>query len=140
MPDYNKGKIYTIRCHDDQTLIYVGSTTQLISQRWTDHKKNSQNPNTKDYNMKVYKTMRERGIDNFYIELYEDFPCQNRAQLGKREGEIIREIGTLNKEIAGRTNKEYYKENKEKKKEYYKENQKQILEQHKEYYKYNKDI
>ena len=54
--------------------------------------------------------MREKGTDNFYIELYEDFPCQNRAQLGKREGEIIREIGTLNKQITCRTRAEYNNE------------------------------
>ena len=38
MPDYKNGKIYTIRCRDDESLVYVGSTTQQISQRWQDHK------------------------------------------------------------------------------------------------------
>jgi hypothetical protein len=31
--------------------------------------------------------------DNWYIELYEVCPCENREQLCKREGEIIRLIG-----------------------------------------------
>jgi predicted GIY-YIG superfamily endonuclease len=39
MPNYSKGKIYTIRCRHDASLIYVGSSTQTLSQRWTDHKK-----------------------------------------------------------------------------------------------------
>ena len=121
MPDYNKGKIYTIRCYDDPTLIYVGSTTQTISQRWNDHKKNAQNPNKRDYSMKVYETMRERGLNKFYIELYEEVPCTNREQLGKREGEIIREIGSLNKQITGRTIYEYNQVNKEHKREYMKD-------------------
>ena len=31
MPDkYKNGKIYTIRCKKDDTLIYVGSTTQPL--------------------------------------------------------------------------------------------------------------
>ena len=145
MPDYQKGKIYTIRCNIDQNLIYVGSTTQTISQRWTDHKKNSQNPNTRDYNMKVYQAMREKGIDNFYVELYEDYPCENRAQLGKREGELIREIGTLNKQITGRTVVEYTNEleNKVHKQEYMKEyhikNREKRAEYNKEYRMKNYD-
>jgi hypothetical protein len=52
-----------------------------------------------------------------------NFPCENKEQLNKREGEIIREIGTLNKKIAGRTQKEYIEDNKDKIKEYKKEYQ-----------------
>jgi hypothetical protein len=59
--------------------------------------------------------MREIGFDSFYIELYENFNCDNIEQLLKREGEVIREIGNLNKIISGRTTKEY-------KKQYYNEN------------------
>jgi len=47
--------------------------------------------------------MRETNINDWYIELYEDFPTERKEQLNKREGVIIREIGTLNKNIAGRT-------------------------------------
>jgi len=53
-------------------------------------------------------------------------PCNNKEILLKREGEIIREIGTLNKEISGRTREEYEKDNTEKlrlqNKLYYKDN------------------
>jgi hypothetical protein len=42
----------------------------------------------------------------WYIELYE-----NKEQLCRREVEIIRLMGTLNSEIAGRTRKEWGKEN-----------------------------
>ncbi len=118
MPDYKNTKIYTIRWRDDTSLIYVGSTTQKLSQRWTDHKKNAKNPNQHDYTMKVYQTMRDKGHDNFYIELYEDFSCDNKEQVAKREGEIIRLIGTLNKQIAGRTLNQYKEETREYKNEY----------------------
>jgi hypothetical protein len=53
---------------------------------------------------------------DWYIEKWK-FPCENKEQLNKREGEIIREIGTVNEYIAGRTLKEYYEDNKEKRKE-----------------------
>jgi hypothetical protein len=39
--------------------------------------------------------------------LYEDFPCERREQLLKREGENIREKGTLNQVVAGRAIEEY---------------------------------
>jgi len=48
--------------------------------------------------------------NDWYIELY--YPCENKEQLNKREGEIIREIGTVNKTVTGRTHKEYYETNK----------------------------
>ena len=38
MPDYKQGKIYTIRCKTDDTLIYVGCTTQSLCERMTKHK------------------------------------------------------------------------------------------------------
>ncbi len=35
--------------------------------------------------------MRELGIELFYIELYENYICENIEQLLKKEGEIIRQ-------------------------------------------------
>jgi hypothetical protein len=49
--------------------------------------------------------------NDWSLELYENYPRENKEQLNKREGEIIREIGTVNKTIAGRTHKEYYETN-----------------------------
>jgi hypothetical protein len=137
MPDYNNGKIYTIRCRDDESLIYVGSTTQKLSQRWTDHKSKCKNENSKAYNMLIYSKMRETGQDKFYMELYEDYPCERKEQLEKREGEIMREIkSTLNKCIPGSpkvTKQQYY--DPDKYKNYYIEHREEILERHKEYNK-----
>ncbi len=133
MPDYKKGKIYTIRCTEDPTLIYVGSTIQLLSQRWTDHKKRCNHDTSNAYNLKVYTKIREvGGVAKFYIELYEDYPCENKEQLLKREGEIIRQIGTLNKVIAGRTKQEYNKE-------YYDHHKDYLKECNKKYYDTNKE-
>ncbi len=65
MPDYKNGNIYTIRCRDDPALIYVGSTTQQLSQRFTNHIKKFDNPNKHDYTMKIYQCMRNKSIEFF---------------------------------------------------------------------------
>ena len=112
MRDFKNGKIYSIRCYSNLDLLYIGSTCQQLSRQWTDHRKDS-----KTSNSLVYKIIRENGgIDNFYIELVENFPCDSLEQLNKREGEVMREIGntTMNTlmagTFAGRTQAEYDKE------------------------------
>ena len=133
---YKNGKIYTIRCKNDDTLIYVGSTVQPLFKRWHHHKTSLKNKND---NMLLYQKMRETNIEDWYIELYEKFSCENKEQLNKREGQIIREISSLNKRIEGRTLKEYYEDNKDKfnenAKKYYEDNKEKIKEYFKEYHK-----
>ena len=139
MPDYKNGKIYTIRYKNDDTLIYVGSTTQPLYKRWFEHKCHCSKENNEHYNKYLYIKIRETDINNWYIELFEEFPCDNKEQLTKREGQVIREIGTLNKMIPGRTQKEYQEDNKDKLLEYrrkYKEDNKDKI---KEYNEINKD-
>ena len=118
---YKNGKIYTIRYTNDDTLIYVGSPTQPLYKRFMDHKKSVTNEKIHAYNMLLYQKMRETDIHDWYIELYEDFQAERKEQLNKREGEIIREIATLNKRIEGRTPKEWIVTNKNKLKEYNKD-------------------
>lgn len=138
MPDYSKGKIYTIRCKNDPSLIYVGSTIQPLSKRWGEHKTTS----LRHPNYLIYSTINN-DWDNWYIELYEEYPCENKEQLCKKEGEIIRLMGNLNIKIAGRNQKEYQLDNKEKIKEYKKEyqlkNAEKLKEIYQEYYKDNKE-
>jgi hypothetical protein len=104
---YNIGKIYTIRCYNDDKLIYVGSTVQPLYKAWNEHKSTHKNENSKKYNKLLYVKMREIGIDSFYIELHENCNCNCIEELKKKVGEIIRNIGTLNKTIYGREQKEY---------------------------------
>jgi hypothetical protein len=129
---FKNGKIYTIRYKNDDTLIYVGATVQPLYKRLSAHKKDSKNP--KCENFILYKKMNETDINDWYIELYEDCVCERKEQLNKREGEIIRQIGTLNKNIAGRTKKEYSRE-------YDKKRDKDKLKnKNSNYYLKNKDI
>ena len=76
---YNTGKVYTIRCKTDDTLMYVGSTTQPLCRRLAGHKTD----NKKYPNSLLYSTINNNW-DNFFIELYEEYPCENKEQLNKR--------------------------------------------------------
>ena len=129
MPEYSKSKIYTIRCITNENLIYVGSTTETrLSARFSKHKH--------QHCCSLYKYIEENNMswDSFYIELYEEFPCENREQLLKREGEVIRQISTINKLIP-RT-EERKKEDDKKYRETHKE---QIAEKDKIYRANNKE-
>ena len=140
MPDYQQGKIYTIRCRTDDTLVYVGSTIQPLYKRFDSHKRNSKLENKK--NIPLYKMVNE-DWNNWYIELYEVCPCNTREELCRKEGEVIREIGNINIRIAGRTSQEYMKEwaekNKTRRAEYSKEYEIKRRNKKAEYYQMNKE-
>ena len=105
MPDYSKGKIYKIlNSIDDE--IYVGSTIETLGQRMAHHRYSLK----KRPHYKLYKHMHELDVENFYIELIENYPCNDGYELRAREGYYIREIGTLNKNVAGRPPQEYQKQ------------------------------
>jgi group I intron endonuclease len=112
MVNYRNSKIYIIRNNIDGEL-YVGSSTQPLSKRMGEHRSMAKSGNYDS--RQLYKHMRHLGCENFYIELHEKFPCNSREELCKREGEVIRLIGTLNNRMAGRTPCEsqanYYKRN-----------------------------
>jgi len=55
---YKNGKIYTIRYTNDDTLIYVGSTTQPLYKMFMDHKKNETNEKIHAYNVIISKNER----------------------------------------------------------------------------------
>ena len=126
MPDYSKGKIYTIRCLNDPN-VYVGSTIQPLAVRMGGHRKDHAKNECLGKNKLIVKD-----IEDWKIELYEVYPCLNKQELYRREGEVIRQLGTLNKCITGRTQKEYRNDNiekiKENEKQYYIKNADKIKE------------
>jgi group I intron endonuclease len=85
--DYSKGLIYGIYCKNNNDL-YIGSTTNM-TKRWWSHK--SCIKNKYENHTKLYKTMAENGIENYYIELIENYPCNSKKELERREGQIQRE-------------------------------------------------
>ena len=124
--DYKDGKIYCIRNYKTDD-IYIGSTCEkYLSKRMVKHR--SSMNNDRDRNFPLYQKMNEVGVENFYIELIENYPCENRDQLRAREQHYIREMATLNKRVEGRTIKEWKEDNKE----YMKEWKKKYYQEHKE--------
>ena len=111
MPNYQNAKIYKLWCHETDE-IYIGSTTNLLSKRLKQHKY----PNYTASSRILFEKS-----NNVMIELIENYPCENKDQLNKREGELIRELDCVNKLIAGRTNQQYYQDNRDKIIEYQKQ-------------------
>ena len=104
MADYSKGKIYKIfNTIDDD--IYVGSTVETLQKRFTRHKCCSTKQKTRHF--RIYQKMNDIGFDNFCIQLLEEYPCRDKTELNAREGHWIRQIGTLNTKIQGRTRQEW---------------------------------
>ena len=98
--NYQNTEIYKIVCNDTPEF-YVGSTTDFISRK-SHHKSRCNNEKNKNYNLKIYKTIREYGgWDNWRMVLVEKFPCENRREAEKREEEIRVELNaTLNTKRA----------------------------------------
>jgi hypothetical protein len=131
MPDYQKGKIYKLYS-PSKNLVYYGSTVKSLPARLANH--------TYEYRTKPDRLCKGHLVlecADYKIELIEDFPCNNKQQLERREGEYIKNNECVNKYVAGRTIEEYRNDNKQKiteyRKNYEKENREQITIKHKQY-------
>lgn len=157
MPNYQDSKIYKIvnvnNLNDD--YVYVGSTTQLLSQRIAEHRSDS----LKKPSRKLYQhIIGNGGWDNFKIILIEDFPCESKEQLVARENLWQKQMNSIrsglnminsvfdveaHKVNRAQSMKRYYENNKDKlkelKKQYYEINKNKINEQKKEHYELNRD-
>ena len=144
--DYSKSVIYMLKKKDDydNENIYIGSTTDLTRRRYN-HRNNCCNPSINHYNNKKYQYIRENGgWDEWIMIVIENYPCNNKLELVKREDEIMCEMKSkLNTNRANRNKKEYREANKEriteKTKEYRENNKEKIAEYHKEYRENNKE-
>ena len=113
--DFSKAKIYKIT-NDFNDEIYIGSTCDTLGRRFSMHKMDARREKNKG--RPFYALLNEIGSERFRIELICNFPCEDKYQLRQKEGEYIRNLGTLNVRIAGRTDQEYTNETKEKRREY----------------------
>jgi hypothetical protein len=101
--------------------MYIGSTTKdYVSKRMVEHRnayiefKAGRVKNKTS----VVELFDEFGIENCLIELIETCPCNSKDELRRREGEIIRASECVNKNVAGRTQKEWRDDTKYKRQEY----------------------
>ena len=107
--DYSKGKNFITR-NAQNDVTDSGSTCQTPQKRMTQHKIDMRRE--KCHNYKLYKEMFEIGKEAFYIEPIEEYPCQKRDKLLKREGEKIKEYQReLDRITSGRSKKEYRQDN-----------------------------
>jgi len=164
--DYSKTIIYKIEHIDDDSIVYVGHTTNW-DKRKCEHKNRCKNENGYNYNCRLYQMIRENGGWNSFKMLeVEKFNCNDKREAEKRENEIMKELKAnmnmvrsyVSKEDVKQDNQEYYIKNKEriieKSIKYYKNNKEQIsdkskvrylsnkdhiIEQHKEYTKRNRE-
>tara|TARA_R110000772_G_scaffold118483_1_gene224120 strand:- start:46 stop:579 length:534 start_codon:yes stop_codon:yes gene_type:complete len=104
MSNYNLGKIYKITAENaDEGDVYIGSTTQTLLRRFSQHKCYSK------YNSIIL--FNKYGIDNCYIELIKVFSCDNKEALLREESKYIKDTKCVNKYIPFRTHHEWYLEN-----------------------------
>ena len=157
--DYSKCCIYKIEHVDDDTLVYVGHTTNF-DKRKTAHKSSCYNDNDRHYNSKVYQMIRQNGgWEMFKMIEVEKYPCADRREAERRENEVMKELRAsmnTNKsfltqdeitEYKKEHNTNYYELHKEKllhqmkeyNKEYNETNKQKIQEYNKEYYELHKE-
>lgn len=109
MNKYQFGKIYKL-VSKETNLIYIGSTTNELIERFYSHKSSYKCEPTKgrkSYHMLKYKDCE--------IKLIENYPCNSKAELKDKERQIIINLGNpLNQQlpypITFTSKKEYNKE------------------------------
>lgn len=103
MTKFNNSKIYRI-VNDVNGMTYYGSSTQSLSKRMAKHRwsfKNNKIPST--YN-------KFGNIEDCKIFLIENYPCENKEQLLKRERYYIENNECINIEIPGRSKADYQRQ------------------------------
>ena len=132
---YQNSKIYKIINEEMPNVVYYGSTIRTLNKRLNQHKNDCKKRN------KSSKPLFEFGEPK--IILIQNKPCNNRQELLKREAFYIKNFECINKNIPGRTIKEWENENKDKlrdkSKKYREENKDKIKERKKKYREENKE-
>ena len=154
--DCSKGKIYFVRSNNPAIKVkYVGSTIQTLAQRMSSHRANYNKwLNGTGGSCSIFQYFKEYGIDQFHIELIEDYPCEREELLLARENFFIRQEDCVNKNMAITTPEErkqnmkqylsvYREQHREEaktySKQYYQENTEQALQYRKQYCEDNKE-
>ena len=108
---YQRGKIYKL-VDRTNVNIYIGSTIKTLNTRLQGHKDAYKRYKKDEYHFITSFEIIEN--DDYYIELIELFPCNNRYELETREKYYIKHNICVNKYIPNRTDAEYYLDNKAK--------------------------
>ena len=125
MPDYSKCVIYTIKTGDG---VYVGATCNFVNRKHN-HKSSINNEASKQYNYKLYQTIRENG-GAWDMQPHSEYPCESKIQMNIEEERVRIELSAdlnsqscygFDTEKIAQYQKEYRLKNKDKLSEYIKE-------------------
>ena len=90
--DYSNTIIYKLTCKDIScNELYVGYTTNFVQRKYL-HKQSCNNDSSSNYNMKLYKIIRESGgWDNWNMEIVDYVNCNDiyDARLKEKEYSIL---------------------------------------------------
>ena len=132
----NNAKIYKIVDNTNDN-IYIGSTCKTLKTRLSVHKYDY-----KRFLKGIFNNIKSFDIlknNDYKIELLEDCEIKTKQELLARERFYIDDNECLNKNIPGRTDKQYYNDNKNKIDDYQKEYRETNKDKFKEYREANKD-
>ena len=123
-----RAKVYALRSYQTND-IFIGTTCDTLPKRLYGHKNDFHQYNSKFCVKNKWQCFFDMmKFDDVYIDLIEMYPCNNKMELTRRAGEIIRNSdNAINKRI-GRSQRQYKIDNAEK-----------LKEQQKQYYEKNKD-
>ena len=138
MTDYSKAKIYKIYSDEVNSQVYYGSTIRELQARTTAHRCDYRSYLKGDSGYcYCYVLFDKYGLKKCKIELIENYPCNDKSALLKREGEFIRRNECVNKNIAGRTREQYRQDTNEQRRQrskiYYRDNREKCLERGKKW-------
>ncbi len=118
--DYSKCAFYRLVCRDiTVTECYVGHSTNVVKRR-NKHKSASHNEKAKGYNLSVYKFLRAHGgFANWQLLVIEQLAMADGIAAALRERHWTEHFkATLNSNVQGRTDAEYYADHVEEKAAY----------------------
>ena len=140
------GFIYKLECiMPSVDEVYVGST-QNMTVRKGRHKSSCNNSNGRDYNLNVYQYIRVNGgFENWRMVEIERVEYERKPELLAREQFHLKNLNaSLNTQIPGRTNVEYYQDNRDailtQKQQHYQQNRERLTEYQQQYRVANREI
>ena len=136
MSRYQKGKIYKI-VSENTDKVYYGSTCNTLSKRLSKHKSNYKSYLNGKGSLTTSFNVIEHG--NAKIYLVEEFPCNNKMELLKRERYHIEQNECVNKLIPSRSKKECDRDNRHLRREYHKKWRDGNIEYKEKQKEYNKE-
>ena len=119
MPDYSKCVIYTIKTGDG---VYVGATCNFVNRKYN-HKYTINNEASKQYNYKLYQTIRENE-GAWDMQPHVVYPCNSKMEMNIEEERVRIELSAdLNSQSCygfdkNEYNKKYKLANNDKHREY----------------------